>query len=175
MDWDQLSESLQQLAANPVYWYVGGAALALALLLILLRRRQPRTVLAYTSDGGKVMVSRSAILELVQTTCAQLDEVYKPSVQIRTRGGTSNFQVSIKLASGGKLREVEQTLQIHLRRALTENLGIERLGQIDINVTGFKSGKVSRSSVQTDRANTLRAPQCGRQPERKSEHGSGGR
>ena len=89
MDWDQLSESLQQLAANPVYWYVGGAALALALLLILLRRRQPRTVLAYTSDGGKVMVSRSAILELVQTTCAQLDEVYKLGVQIRTRGGAA--------------------------------------------------------------------------------------
>jgi len=150
MNWDELSEALQHLA-NPVYLYIGGAILVLAFFLILLVRRQPRSVVAYSSSGGKVMVSRSAILELVQTTCAQLDEVYKPSVKISTKGSTSNFKVSIKLASGGKLREVEQTLQNHLRRALTENLGIEKLGKIDINVTGFKSGKVTRSSVQPER------------------------
>ncbi|NQY32826.1 MAG: alkaline shock response membrane anchor protein AmaP [Coraliomargarita sp.] len=151
MSWDELSEALQHLA-NPVYLYIGGTALVLAFFLVLLLRRQPRSVVAYSNSGGKVMVSRSAILELVQTTCSQLDEVHKPSVKITTRGSTSHFRVNIKLASGGKLREVEQTLQNHLRRALTENLGIEKVGRIDINVTGFKSGKVSRSSVQPERA-----------------------
>lgn len=151
MNWDELSEALQHLA-NPVYLYIGGATLVLAFFLILLKRRQPRKVVAYSNSGGMVMVSRSAIMELVQTTCAQLDEVYKPAVKIRTKGSTSHFRVSIKLASGGKLREVEQTLQDHLRRALTENLGIEKLGKIDIDVTGFKSGKVNRSNVQPEQS-----------------------
>lgn len=150
MNWDELSEALQHLA-NPVYLYLGGAVLVLVCFLILLIRRQPRSVIAYSNSGGKVMVSRAAILELVQTTCAQLDEVHKPSVKISSKGSTSHFHVNIKLASGGKLREVEQTLQNHLRRALTENLGIEKVGRIDIKVTGFKSGKVTRSTVQAER------------------------
>ena len=58
-----------------------------------------------------------------------------------------HFEVRIKLASGGQLRSIEQTLQIHLRNALTDNLGIEDLGRIDIIATGFKSGKIDRSST----------------------------
>ena len=46
------------------------------------------------------------------------------------------------LLSGGRLREIEQTLQTHLREALTENLGIESLGRINIVATGFKSGRI---------------------------------
>ena len=48
----------------------------------------------------------------------------------------------IVLLSGGRLREIEQTLQSHLREALTENLGIESLGHINIIATGFKSGRI---------------------------------
>ena len=50
--------------------------------------------------------------------------------------------MSIKLKSGGSLRTIEQTLQSHLRQALTENLGIENLGQINIVATGFKSSRI---------------------------------
>lgn len=144
MNWETVNETLQCFAC-PNYLYSGGALLALVLVLVLLGRRQPRNVTAYSNSGGKVTVSRSAITELVQTSCAQLDEVHRPSVKIATKGSTAHLRVSIKLASGGKLREVEQTLQDHLRHALTENLGIEKVGRIDITVTGFKSGKVTRN------------------------------
>ena len=54
--------------------------------------------------------------------------------------------------SGASLRRIEQTLQSHLRQALTENLGIENLGHINIVARGFKSKKIestisSKSSI----------------------------
>lgn len=141
---DQTKEFLQ--STDGIIALSIGAAV-LFLFMILLLRRQPKSVMAYATDSGRVMVSRAAIVELVQTSCAQLGEVSKPSVKIKVKGSTIHFEVRIKLASGGQLRSIEQTLQTHLRNALTENLGIEDLGRIDIIATGFKSGKIDRSST----------------------------
>ena len=53
----------------------------------------------------KVIVSRSAIVELVQSACAQIESVSKPRVSIRIRRGIPHFQVRLKLSSGGRLRD----------------------------------------------------------------------
>ena len=141
------------------YLYTCAAALVLAFLLILLVRRQPKNVVAYSTENGQVMVSRSAIIELVQTSCEQIDEISKPQVRINTKGKKTGFEVKVKLASGGHLRSIEETLQTHLRRALTENLGIEGLGRINIIATGFKSGKVEpSSSATTNESNEANEP-----------------
>jgi hypothetical protein len=141
MTLDELSAALQHLT-QPEFLYAGGAALVLAFILILLLRRQPKNVVAYSTESGRVMVSRSAIVELVQTSCEQLQDVSKPQVKIQVKGTTTHFEIRIKLLSGGKLRKIEETLQSHLRKALTENLGIESLGRINIVATGFKSGRI---------------------------------
>jgi hypothetical protein len=120
----------------------GGAFLVLAFLYFLMRLFcgcGAKCIIAYSTEGGKVIVNRSAIVELVNSACAQIEDVSKPRVRIRIRGGIPHFQVRIKLNSGGRLREVESSLQQHLRDALTENLGIEKLGNIDVVATGFKS------------------------------------
>ena len=140
MDFSELTNALQHLT-RPEFLYVGGAILILAIILVLLIRRQPKNV-AYTTDNGSVMVSRHAIIELVQTSCEQLEDVSKPLVKIKVKGQITHFEVRIVLLSGGRLREIEQTLQTHLREALTENLGIESLGRINIVATGFKSGRI---------------------------------
>ena len=140
MTWAELSEPLGEWLN---YGYALGALAVLTILFLLLRRAQPKKVVAYVTESGRVMVSRSAIVELVQTSCSQLEEVSKPSVKIKVKGKTTHCQVHIKLTAGGRLRDIEQTLQSHLRTALTENLGIENLGKIDIIATGFKSGKIS--------------------------------
>ena len=141
MTCSEFYSSLQQLA-QPEFLYMCAATVALILLLILLLRRQPKNVVAYTTDNGRVMVRRHAIVELVQTSCEQLQDVSKPQVKINVKGQTTHFEVRIKLLSGGRLRQIEQTLQSHLRKALTENLGIESLGRINIVATGFKSGRI---------------------------------
>lgn len=145
MDWATIVEALKHLA-QPVYLYIGAATLALAFVLILLVRRQPKNVVAYSTSNGQVMVSRSAIVELVQTSCVQIGEVSKPQVRMQVKGSKTNFEVRLKLASGARLRAIEEILQSHLRKALTENLGIDNLGRIDIVATGFKSGKLDSSS-----------------------------
>ena len=142
--------------AQPTYLYIGAAALVLAFALILLFRRQPKNVPAYSTSNGNVMVSRSAIVELVQTSCGQIKEVSKPQVSMLVKGGKSHFEVRLKLESGAQLRAIGEILQTHLRKALTENLGIENLGRIDIVATGFKSGKLeSSSSIDTKHQEAL--------------------
>jgi hypothetical protein len=69
--------------------------------------------------------------------------VAKPSIRIRVKSGRTHLEVRLKLMSGGRLTEVAATLKEHLTRALEENLGIEKLGPINITVTGFKSGRLS--------------------------------
>lgn len=115
------------------------------LLWFLLRRRQPSKIVAYHSENGRVMVSRSAIQELVQTACKEMKQIHRPSVRIRTRRGTCHLKVGIKLESGGKLRDLEEKLQLHLRQSLTDTLGIEKLGTIDVTATGFKDKKGSQA------------------------------
>ncbi|TVP79611.1 MAG: alkaline shock response membrane anchor protein AmaP [Puniceicoccaceae bacterium] len=137
----ELNTSIEYIS-RPEFIYIVGAALLFAFVLILFIRRQPRNVVAYTTDNGQVMVSRHAIVELVQTSCEQLKDVSKPQVKIKVKGHTAHFEVRLKLQCGGRLREIEHTLQNHLRRALTENLGIESLGRINIVATGFKSGRI---------------------------------
>ena len=141
MDFSKLTDDLQQLTQTE-FLYVGGAVWVFAFLLVLLLRRQPKNVVAYTTENGRVMVSRHAIIDLVQTSCEQLENVSKPLVKIKGKGQATHLEVRIVLLSGGRLREIEQTLQSHLREALTENLGIESLGRINIVATGFKSGRI---------------------------------
>ena len=141
MRWADINEALSHLG-QPVFLLISVGALLLALILFALIRRGPKAILAYSSEAGDVRVSRSAIVQLVQTSCEQLPEVAKPVVRIRTGGASTDFEVRLKLSSGARLRAIEETLQAHLRKALRENLGIEDLGRIDIVATGFESGTV---------------------------------
>ena len=140
MSFSELTEDLQHLA-QPEFVYVGGAVLLVAFLLLLIVRWRPKNVVAYTTENGHVMVSRHAIIDLVQNSCEQLENVSKPLVKIKGKGQSTHLEVRITLLSGARLREIEQTLQSHLRKALTENLGIESLGHINILATGFKSNR----------------------------------
>ncbi|MEM7790564.1 MAG: alkaline shock response membrane anchor protein AmaP [Verrucomicrobiota bacterium] len=125
------------------FLYGVGAVLILVVFLVLLLKRQPKNVVAYKTEDGSVLVSRAAIVELVQTSCEQLEDVSKPNVKIKVKGQVTHFQVRLKLLTGGRMRDVQKTLQVHLRNTLTENLGIENLGKIDIIATGFKSGRIN--------------------------------
>ena len=154
---DDCSESVQSMLSSIESDILyGGVAIVLILaMLILLRRRQPAKILAYHSENGRVMVSRSAILELIQSACAQIEQVHRPTVRIRTKRGICHLRVGIKLQSSGRLRDLENVLQQHLRQALTETLGIEKLGTIDITATGFKDKKGSKPVDLNDNEDDL--------------------
>lgn len=122
--------------------YLWGALLFLLVILILLRRRQPQNIVAYKTENGNVTINRSAVVELVRTSCEQMNHVSKPKLTVFTRRGLTHFNIRLQLTSGGNLKDVEETLQNHLRESLSKNLGIETLGNINIFVTSFKSSRI---------------------------------
>ncbi len=129
--------------------YLWGTLLFLLAILFLLLKRQPKDIVAYKTENGDVIISRSAIVELVRTSCQQISQISKPKLKVFTRRGLTHFTIRIQLTSGGRLKDVENTLQSHLRESLSQNLGIEKLGTVNIIVTGFKSSKIRPVSVES--------------------------
>ena len=123
-------------------FYLWSVLLFLLIVLVLLLRRQPKNIVAYKTENGNVAISRSAITELLRTCCEQISHVRKPKLKVSIKKGLTHFTINIQLTSGGNLKEVEETLQNHLRENLSKNLGIENLGNIDIIVTSFKGSKI---------------------------------
>jgi uncharacterized alkaline shock family protein YloU len=128
--------------ATPMNLYLLIAALLSVAIFIFLRKRQPKNIIAYKTENGNVTISRSAIVELVRTSCKQISQVSKPKLKVFVKKGLTHFSIRIQLTSGASLKDVEDTLQNHLRESLSKDLGIENLGEINIIVTSFKSGKI---------------------------------
>ena len=142
MNCSNLNEALCQLS-EPFYLCTLGLVLALLLFILLLLRRQPKQIVAYKTENGNVTISRLAIVELVRTSSQQIDGINKPVIKIYTRGKHVHLTIYIKFSGDGRLREIEKTLQEYLRQNLSENLGVENLGNINIVITSFKSKKIA--------------------------------
>ncbi len=117
-----------------------GAAGCAFLLLILYRKiknfRKP--IKLFDNRAGVVEVSRKALDELVQSVCYSLGALNRPDVKISTVRGRLCMSVSLKLESGQKLTDATSEVQTALTSAFREHLGVEKLGRIDVKVTGFK-------------------------------------
>ena len=129
---------------------MGGVALALLFILLLCRLRPARRIRAFSGETGSVEISRSALLNLVYSACEQLPEVRKPTVKIRGRRKLS-LSVRIQLDASAHLRDTASYLQSHLKDALENNLGVEKLGKIEILVTGVKAASKTRSGIDLNR------------------------
>ncbi len=119
------------------YPWIGGGAMLLLVAMWLRARHQPRAVVAFDNPDGQVMVARSAISELAQTATDDMGEVAKCVTRIQTRGGRLNVQLRIKMVAGSNLSEVSLGLQYRVKNSLRNNLGIEKLGSIEVRLTGF--------------------------------------
>ena len=117
-----------------------GGALAAFVLLVLYRKiknfRKP--IRLFDNRAGVVEVSRKALDELVQSVWYSLGALNRPDVEIYTRRGRLNMSVAVKLESGQKLTDATAEIQNALTSAFREHLGVEKLGKIDVKVTGFK-------------------------------------
>lgn len=144
--------------------YLWSTLLFLLIVLLLLLRRQPKSIVAYKTENGDVIISRSAVIELVRTSCQQISQISKPKLKVFTKKGLTHFTIKIQLTSGGRLKDVEQTLQHHLRERLSKNLGIEKLGTVNIIVNSFKSSRIrpinteSLSAIQSNQNSSESEP-----------------
>ena len=117
-----------------------GTALGLLALLIIIRsvKKHFRPIRLFDNRAGVVEVSRKALDQLVQSVCYSLGALNRPDVEIYTRRGRLNMSVAVKLESGQKLTDATAEIQNALTSAFREHLGVEKLGKIDVKVTGFK-------------------------------------
>ena len=134
---DRAISALGSFVGSPYFWLCLVVAVLLLLLWLYLRGRSG-SIVAFDSETGHVLVSRKAINEIAQRTCDTMESVGKCTTRIRSQRGAINIQVLIRLRAGSNLSDVYAELQGRLSRTLRDNLGIERLGDIDIEVTGFE-------------------------------------
>lgn len=126
---------LENLIHSP--YVIGGAVTAAAmLLLIALFRKQPRVVRAFDAEGGQVLVTRRAVRELVQRCCEELGDVASAHARVAIKGGKLRTQVELRLRRNANLKGITGYLREQVTLALTENLGLEDLGEVDVIVVG---------------------------------------
>ena len=126
-----------QALVDAKYFVLGGAAAAFVLMFLWAwLRRPPRVMQAFNSEGGQVLVTRRAVKDLVQRCCEELGGVGSADVTVRIRSGELHTRVELRLRRNANLKGISGYLREQIAQALTENLGVEKLGEIDILVVG---------------------------------------
>ena len=138
-----LIEFMNSPWALPVcLWLLG----ILVVTLIILRIIGGGRLLAFNNATGRVLVSRGAIKGLIARTCNSIDGIGKPQSRIRTSGGKLRARVYIQLRGNTRLSDIASLLQDKLDLALRQNLGIERIGRIDVVVTDIQPSSNKKPS-----------------------------
>lgn len=122
------------LGLTVAYWLLG----ILIVTLIIMRIVGGGRLLAFNNPTGRVLVSRGAIKGLIARTCNSFDGISHPQSRIRTSGGKLRVRVYIQLRGNTRLSDIAALLQDRLDLALRQNLGIERIGKIDVVVTDIQ-------------------------------------
>jgi len=127
---------LETLVDSP---YVLGSAVALIVITIIvyLVARQPRSFKAFDSEGGGVVVTRKAVRELVQSCCSGLRGVGSAHARVTVHGGEVAVHVALRTRRSANLKGISSTLREEIRVALTENMGLEKIRDIEIAVVGI--------------------------------------
>ncbi len=135
-----MSETTLQFLSLPVIqalcFYL---LITLAVVWLVLRVMGSGRLLAFSSATGRVLVSRSAIKGLIARTCRTVEGIGHPQSRIYTRGGKLRARVYIQLRGSTRLSDIATLLQDKLDLALRQNLGIEKIGRIDIIVNDIQS------------------------------------
>ncbi len=113
-------------------------AVLFAVAVIVKIRNYFKPVRLFTNNSGIVEVSRSALEKLVQSVCYNLGALNKPKVKISLKRRRLNVFVSLKIESEQRLSALSSRLQEELSREFIEQLGVEKLGRINVKITGFR-------------------------------------
>jgi hypothetical protein len=121
-------------------YFIGGAVTLGVVFVLWLGKlvlfRPPRVVQAFNTEGGEVHVTHRAVKELVEHCCDELSGNGSADVTIAIRRGELRTRVELKLRRNANVKGVTSYLRERIVQALTENLGLENLGEIDIVIVG---------------------------------------
>lgn len=110
---------------------------ALLGLLFALARRQPESFEAFTTESGKIVISRQALQEQIQRCCEELGDVGKAKAKVLKKRDLLSIRIGLRIKSNAKLVGISGYMQDQISTVLHKNLGVENIGPIDIVVTGI--------------------------------------
>lgn len=144
-------EMIEFLQMPMVQTVLGWVLAVLIAVWVAIRVVNSGRLLAFNNPTGRVLVSRGAIKGLIAKTCNMVEGVSHPQSRLCIRGGRLRVRLYIQLRGNARLSDVASLLQEKLDMALRQNLGIERIGKIDVIVTDIhpvmkKSSASSRGS-----------------------------
>jgi hypothetical protein len=126
---------LQTLVDSP-YVVATAVALGVIALIVYFVARQPKSFRAFGEEGGGVIVTRKAARDLVQRCCEGLSGVGSAKAQVTVHSGEVLVRVALRTRRSANIKGISSYLREQIRVALTENLGIEKIRDIDILVVG---------------------------------------
>ncbi len=129
-------EAVNQPQASFYFFMV----ILLVSILIIWRkiRNYNKPLKLFSNISGNVGVTKKALDDLVQSVCYKNGALNRPKVEFKIKRGRLSLTVSLKVESGQKLTETTNTIQNALIKVLREHLGVEKLGNINVKIVGFK-------------------------------------
>lgn len=98
-----------------------------------------------SNEVGQVEITRSALNNLIHTTCARVGVEGKPSVALKISRNKMFLRLKIKMNLNDRLSEISTKLQEKLKESFDEVLGYDRVGKVDVVVVGFKGSKRAKA------------------------------
>lgn len=143
-------DALGHLLKAP-YWYFAVAAIALLAVLFGIHyyRRAHRGIIPFRTEGGKVEISPKTLRSILQLAVNGIRGVDRAECHHIIRGQSLGVKVDIHLQARYPLREVEHAIKDNIRRALSEQFGLENVSPIDIRVIKVVGDSLPRRETQS--------------------------
>lgn len=135
------------------YFSVVVFALCTAFFIVVfwLMVRRPRDRITAFEDGnGTVTVSRRALEDIIARSCEQFDEIVRAKVSVRTRNDKIRTEILLRLKQSARVRDFSKQLRARITEILTDNLGMDDVGTMELIVAGIVSDKNSPRTTALD-------------------------
>lgn len=143
---------------NP--YFVGGVIgiAVVVLVAFLIIRSRMRAMRIFKTHAGRVHVSRTALRDLVHSACRHVNTANRPRVSFFAKHGKLNLAVKLKLNEGQRLTDVSAQLQSRIAETLHETLSMEKVGRIDVIITGIRRDKSAKAIVADEPSEPIDEP-----------------
>ncbi len=136
----------QSTVTSPAFWLIFAIIAVLTALRCSVQQRS-KLVSLFKGHSGQVTITQTALKELIKKTT--IDEVHPastPKVSLYLKNNKCNIEVRLKLFSSQRVGPISESLQEKIDEVLKSCLSIEKVGNINIIVTGFVADRKARES-----------------------------
>jgi uncharacterized alkaline shock family protein YloU len=129
----------------------------LCLSLALLRRR---ATIEVQMDDGRVVILETAIRKYIRTALAGVPGITGQKIELRPTRHGLNVSIYVHVRTHDRLPEIEKSVIARVRTALTQELGITSLGEVNVFVKDFELSKKAPSERKApDAAKVTSSPE----------------